>query len=107
MNARQATRQVIQAYCLAHLDEEGYVRPLQKEIAVALGVSRWTVNQAIKALRKDGVLRHVGHRWEQACRHPGCGGEARCVRTPTGQGDIVREGMAGGAPPVQGDPVCR
>ena len=64
---RPTALRVIQDYCLAHLDEEGYVRPLQKDIATALGVSRWTINTAIKALREAGVFEHVGQRWERVC----------------------------------------
>lgn len=58
----------IYAYCLDHLDDEGYVRPLQQDIAQALGLSRSTVWVAVQRLRAEGRLRHVGHRWEQVIR---------------------------------------
>ena len=62
------TIEAVKAYCLAHLDEEGYVKPLQKDIAVALDLTRETVRFAIRDLRTAGVLRHVGHRWERVCQ---------------------------------------
>lgn len=55
----------IWAYCLTHLDAEGYVKPLQQDIAVALGCHKDTVKLVFQQFRRQGLLVHVGQAWER------------------------------------------